>query len=199
MLCPAGHCAAQTTAKRGERGSSAVGRGWAPPEAVAVVQACGRDPAWLRKEGTEVVGAEGSVPIPDGSGGSQLHSLPIFPGAQTPPPGRLRRGLAWPGTSQPTFQVLVVLAYPCGRARTPGASPQSPWPGPPAPSGTCPGLKSHLEAEEIPEAEVCWSPLSMVKQALSSSLTLPSATGISLPAGRSGRLCDQSIQLQPGM
>lgn len=70
-----------------------------------------------------MVGAEGSVPIPDGSGGSQLHSLPIFPEAQTPPPGRLRRGLAWPGTSQPTFQVLAVLAYPCGRARTPGASP----------------------------------------------------------------------------
>lgn len=96
--------------------------------------------------------------------------LPIFPETKTPSLVPSWREPV-PGCNITTY--LPSLRVPCPPlwiCQDTRYISQSPWPGPPAPSGTCPGLRPLLEAERIPEAESCWSPDSTLKHILSSLL-----------------------------
>lgn len=113
---------------------------------------------WGKKR-VEVVGVKGSVPIPDGSEGSQLYPIVHLPGSPNPHHQCHRGGsLSQPITYQPTFQVLgVSLPTTLGLPRHQMHLPITlAWTS--SPLRYLSRAKATSEAEGIPEAESGWSP-----------------------------------------
>lgn len=106
--------------------------------------------------------------------------LPIFPEVQTPspvPPWREPVPAYNSSTCLPSPRAPCPPLWVCQDTR---CISQSPWPGPPAPTGTCPRLRPLGRLKEFLRPSHCWSPDSTLKHILSSLLKL-CAVGISLP------------------
>lgn len=99
---------------------------------------------------------KGSVPIPDGSDGSHCAPLPLFLEAQTPSPVPPWRDPV-PACNIATYLHVLGFLPTTGVCQDTRCISQSPWPGLPASSGTCSGLRPLWRLKGIPEAVSCWS------------------------------------------